>query len=191
MNPYIKMYLISEGDHRLLETLKAAPTQQQQQQSSLMDLGTPSIQLHGSNVTPPFIHDGKPHDDDDDHDSDHDSTMDAMYHRLQDLKHVPTTPILPPPTTTRRKPPRLRDQLEDCKRRLNACLRIRNWQTIDGRSFTAAAAAATPARILKFDDDDANITPMPANLNKQRKRKATKPSPMLFAASTPKMTTKK
>ena len=34
------------------------------------------------------------HDDD----SDHDSTIDAMYHRLQDLKHIPS--IIVPPCNT-------------------------------------------------------------------------------------------
>ena len=87
MNPYIKMYLISEGDRKLLQLLRRSGHQPDRTATE----GTPAIRL-----TTPRLHDHPPTDIGRDTDE---SEMDRMYERLQEMKYGETTstPILPPP----------------------------------------------------------------------------------------------
>jgi hypothetical protein len=210
MNPYIKMYLISESDRRILEqcrTPAVAPIPAIA--SSDMDISAP-IQISRKTQTV-FL------EDEDEHhatpkklsigeslgrkttatqstlpavveDEDADKTMDELHDRYRRLITLATpsavgtplvatpsivkaTPfVLPPPTLgqqeqqpRRHKKPSCRDQLAECKAKLDECMKIVRWQTVDGASYAPVASATRTPNIQHMPIKLDFSTPMAAS----------------------------
>ena len=194
------MYLISESDNRILQqarnvdngdvvspigtsinqiskTMQVLPETKQTNDVSIDQLYCQYKSL--INATP--------------QEEDKDETMEKLheqYKRSINVSNIPTptpqrcttppsiiraTPfVLPPPTYAANKPrkTKCKDQLAECKTKLDKCMKILRWQTVDGSTFTAG----NPSQVrLAFSTPTMSSTPL---INKRktphqkRKRKA-------------------
>ena len=86
------------------------------------------------------------------------------------------TPLVLPPLATAAQPPknskgrkpRCREQLADCRQRLDKCMKILRWQSIDGRTFSPQQQKQQQFPHLSFTPNLAS-TPIPQRIgvNKQ------------------------
>lgn len=184
------MYLISESDNRILQQARnvdngdvVSPIETSIDQiSKRMQASPETKQTNDVSIDKLYdqyksIINATPQEED------KDETMEKLherYKRLINVSNIPTptpqrcttppsiiraTPfVLPPPTYAANKPrkTKCKDQLAECKTKLDKCMKILRWQTVDGTTFTAGK----PSQVrLDFSTPAMASTPL---INKQK-----------------------